>query len=112
MPYDAQEIARQFPHIPNTVIFRRSVRPAGATDPPSGNPDVPQYDLPPLAAAVAHWQWHKANFPPELDPAICWVETINEVAQQFTFEANEEDKARQIPCMGCAPSTSGLTAGG
>ena len=100
MPFDAQEIARQFPHIPNTVIFRRSVRPAGATDPPSGNPDVPQYDLPPLAAAVAHWAWHKANFPPELDKSICWVETVNEIAQQFTFEADEEDKARQIPLYG------------
>ena len=100
MPYDAQEIARANPAIPNTVIFRRSVVTAVSGPAPSGNPDVPQYDLPPQQAAINHWAWHRANLPPELDPAITWVETINEPAQEFVFSENEEDKAREIPLFG------------
>jgi hypothetical protein len=97
MPFDAQEIARQFPAIKNTVIYRRSVPPAG--DPaPGGNPDVPQYTLAPREAAVSHWGWHKRNFPRELDPAITWVETINEPAQHFVFSTLEE--AQQVPLFG------------
>lgn len=78
MPYEAQKIARDS-DAPHTVVFRRSVVPEGASPPPSGNPDVPDYNKPPYEAAVEHWEWHRKWFPPELDPAITWVETINEV---------------------------------
>ena len=76
MPFYAQELAQKSSQ-DNTVVYRRSV-PAEGTKPPSGNPDVPDYNKSPRDAAIEHWQWHKAHFPPELDPAITWVETINE----------------------------------
>jgi hypothetical protein len=55
--------------VPHTLVYRRS----------GDDYDVPDYDLPPEAAAEQHWQLHMANFPPELDPNLVWVETINEV---------------------------------
>lgn len=98
MPYDAQEIARAHPEIDNTVMYRRSVASgSGSGGPPSGNADVPQYELHPREAAANHWAWHKANLPPELDPTITWVETINEVAQEFVFDEDEEELALAVP---------------
>ncbi len=41
--------------------------------------DVPNYDLLPEQAAEIHWQMHRDSFPPELDPSLVWIETINEV---------------------------------
>lgn len=41
--------------------------------------DTPDYTLPPQEAAARHWALHKAAWPPELDPSLVWVETINEV---------------------------------
>jgi hypothetical protein len=65
---EAQEIL-QNSDVPHTLVFRRS-----------GNEyDVPKYDLSPVEAAREHWELHKAAFPPELDPNIVWIETINEV---------------------------------
>ncbi len=61
----------------HTLVFRRSVPYQGAA--PIGNPDVPDYNLDPQTAAQKHWEWHKAGFPPELDPSLVWFETINEV---------------------------------
>lgn len=56
--------------VPHTLVFRRA----------SGNIyDVPNYNLPPEQAAHEHWQRHLAVFPPELDPNLVWMETINEV---------------------------------
>jgi PKD repeat protein len=45
------------------------------------NPDVPDYSLTPYAAALQHWQRHRAAFAPELLPYkhLFWIETINEV---------------------------------
>ena len=40
---------------------------------------VPNYDIPPELAAQQHWQLHRDAFPPELDPNLVWLETINEV---------------------------------
>jgi hypothetical protein len=40
---------------------------------------VPNYDVPPAIAAQQHWQLHRDDFPPELDPNLVWLETINEV---------------------------------
>ncbi len=40
---------------------------------------VPDYNLPPAEAARLHWEFHRDRFPPELDPSVVWMETINEV---------------------------------
>ncbi len=55
--------------VPHTLVFRRS-----------GNAyDTPDYALSPQVAAAQHWALHKAAWPPELDPSLVWIETINEV---------------------------------
>lgn len=55
--------------VPHTLVYRTS-----------GNSyDTPDYALPPAEAARQHWERHKEAFPPELDPSIVWIETINEV---------------------------------
>jgi len=58
--------------VPHVLVFRKR-----AGD--EYDWDVPNYDLPPQQAAEIHWQMHRDNFPPELDPSLVWVETINEV---------------------------------
>lgn len=65
---DAQAIA-QASGVPHTLVFRRA----------GDNYDTPNYDLPPAEAANQHWALHKAALPPELDPNLVWIETINEV---------------------------------
>lgn len=55
--------------VPHTLVYR-------STGP---DMDVPNYALPPEQAALEHWQKHVARFPPELDPSLVWMETINEV---------------------------------
>lgn len=40
---------------------------------------VPLYELPPQQAAQLHWEEHRDKFPPELDPSLVWIETLNEV---------------------------------
>ena len=65
---EAQAIVRNS-DTPHVLVFRRS-----------GNAyDTPNYDLPPEEAARQHWQLHMEGFPPELDPSLIWLETINEV---------------------------------
>ncbi len=66
--YIAQELMRQS-GMPHTLVYRRV----------SGVDNVPNYNASPAAAAVFHWQQHKDAFPPELDPELVWVETVNEV---------------------------------
>ncbi len=69
----AQEIMRQS-GVPHTLVYRRV-----------GNSyDVPNYDLPPDEAARIHWQLHKEAWPPELDPSLVWIETINEVDKNLS----------------------------
>ena len=58
--------------VPHVLVFRKR-----AGD--EYDWDVPNYDLPPQQAAEIHWQMHRDSFPPELDPSLVWVETINEV---------------------------------
>jgi hypothetical protein len=66
--YEAQELAK-ISGVPHTLVYRRS-----------GNEyDVPDYTLSPQEAAVKHWEAHTSIFPPELDPSMVWLETINEV---------------------------------
>jgi hypothetical protein len=66
--FEAQQLV-QASGVPHTLVYRRS-----------GNEyDVPNYSLSPDEAARQHWQLHRDVFPPELDPSIVWIETINEV---------------------------------
>lgn len=68
--YIAQELMKQS-GVPHTLVYRRV---AGGDD-----YNVPFYDLPPEEAARIHWQKHIETFPPELDPSLVWLETVNEV---------------------------------
>ena len=66
--FEAQQLM-QASGVPHTLVYRRS----------GDEYDVPRYDLPPQQAAELHWQLHRDIFPPELDPSLVWIETINEV---------------------------------
>ncbi|MAU01743.1 MAG: hypothetical protein CL608_31780, partial [Anaerolineaceae bacterium] len=69
----AQEIMRQS-GVPHVLVYRKSI--LGGSD---YDWNVPNYSLPPEQAAELHWQMHRDAFPPELDPSLVWLETINEV---------------------------------
>ncbi|NCF69586.1 MAG: hypothetical protein GWP61_26855 [Chloroflexi bacterium] len=43
--------------------------------------DIPRYDLPPKEAAQLSWQLNRSVFPPELEPELIWIETVNEPDQ-------------------------------
>lgn len=66
--YIAQELMRKS-GVPHTLVYRRV----------SGVDNVPNYNASPAEAARYHWEQHRDIFPPELDPALVWVETVNEV---------------------------------
>lgn len=53
--------------LPHTLVYRSTAW------------DVPNYELEPEEAAALHWQRHRDAFPPELDPGLVWIETLNEV---------------------------------
>jgi hypothetical protein len=55
--------------VPHVLVFRRS----------GDEYDTPDYALSPQDAAAQHWALHKAAWPPELDPSLVWIETVNEV---------------------------------
>ncbi|MDX1687484.1 MAG: hypothetical protein R3248_05835 [Candidatus Promineifilaceae bacterium] len=65
---EAQEMVRSS-GVPHTLVYRTS----------GDSYDTPDYSLPPAEAARQHWERHKEAFPPELDPGVVWMETINEV---------------------------------
>jgi hypothetical protein len=69
----AQEIMRQS-GVPHVLVYRKSILGGSNYD-----WNVPNYSLPPEQAAELHWQMHRDAFPPELDPSLVWLETINEV---------------------------------
>jgi hypothetical protein len=71
--YKAQEMMRQS-GVPHTLVYRKV----------SGGDhvSVPNYSLPPDVAAQQHWQLHTEAFPPELDPSLVWMETMNEVDKE------------------------------
>ena len=68
----AQELMKQS-GVPHVLVYRKA---AGGS---SYDWNVPNYSLPPAQAAEIHWQMHRDAFPPELDPSLVWLETINEV---------------------------------
>jgi hypothetical protein len=76
--YIAQELRKES-GVPHTLVFRRSVGREG-----THLYDVPRYDLSPEEAARLHWDLHLAEWPPELDPDIVWLETINEVDRHLS----------------------------
>ncbi|MCB8982365.1 MAG: C39 family peptidase [Ardenticatenaceae bacterium] len=83
--FDAQELMRAGNNkVPHVLAFRRSVPSLGGP-PPSGNPDVPDYNKEPALAAEEHWNWHKKNLPPELDKELVWIETINELRKEVEW---------------------------
>lgn len=65
---EAQELMR-ISGVPHTLVYRRS----------SDQFELPNYEINPVQAAREHWALHVADFPPELDPSLVWLETINEV---------------------------------
>ena len=66
--FDAQQLA-QNSGVPHTLVYRKS----------GLGWDLPDYNLPPREAAYNHWVKHRDAFPPELDPSLVWIETVNEV---------------------------------
>lgn len=40
-----------------------------------------EFDLPPEQVAQTNWQFNKEKFPPELEPSLIWLETINEIGK-------------------------------
>ncbi|MDT8304459.1 MAG: hypothetical protein RRC07_00875 [Anaerolineae bacterium] len=69
--FEAQAIVRNS-DLPHVLVYRTS----------GDEFDVPDYSLPPAQAARRHWEQAKAVFPPELDPSLVWLETINEVDKE------------------------------
>lgn len=84
-PLEAQQLMLSNPGVRHTVIFRRSVGHQG-TLPPSGNPDVPEYTLPPAEAAARHFGWHLAHRPSEMHSDV-WLMGENEIASRFEFDS-------------------------
>ncbi len=64
--YKAQELMKTS-GVPHTLVYR------------STEYDVPDYNLDPVLAAEAYWELEKAIWPPELDPSLVWLETMNEL---------------------------------
>lgn len=64
--YKAQELMKQS-GVPHTLVYRSTLY------------DVPDYSMDPIAAAEMYWELEKAIWPPELDPALIWLETMNEL---------------------------------
>ncbi|MBN1316349.1 MAG: right-handed parallel beta-helix repeat-containing protein [Anaerolineales bacterium] len=69
--WEAQELMK-VSGVPHILVYR-------TTRKPEDQYDVPRYDLEPEVAAAIHWEKHIAVWPPELDPSLVWIETINEV---------------------------------
>jgi hypothetical protein len=51
--------------VPHTLVYRST----------GGEP---HYEIAPELAAQVHWEEHRDKFPPELDPNLVWIETLNE----------------------------------
>ena len=64
--YKAQELMK-VSGVDHTLVYRSTLY------------DVPDYNLDPVAAAEMYWELEKAIWPPELDPSLVWLETMNEL---------------------------------
>jgi hypothetical protein len=65
--YKAQELAR-VSGVAHVLIYRDATQ----------GRDIPDYNLDPITAARLNWAENRRVFPPELDPALVWMETTNE----------------------------------
>jgi len=65
--YKAQELGKAS-GVEHVLIYR---------DATNGR-DIPDYSLDPITAAQLNWAENRRVFPPELDPAVVWMETTNE----------------------------------
>lgn len=68
---EAQRL-REASGVPHVLVYRAH----------GGEFELPDYTLNPILAAREHWARHLAAFPAELDPAVVWMETINEVDKE------------------------------
>ncbi len=50
-----------------------------------GGSDVPNYDEDPAVAARKQWESHRARWPKELDPALIYGETVNELRKEVEW---------------------------
>lgn len=91
-PFDAQKLVLDYPTTGHTAVFRRSVAHNGSL-PPSGNPDVPEYNLPPQEAAERHVGWHLAHRPSEMNGRATWLITENEIASRLEFDNEAQQTA-------------------
>ena len=64
--YKAQELMK-VSGVPHILVYRSTMY------------DVPNYDMDPILAAETYWELEKAIWPPELDPGLVWLETMNEL---------------------------------
>jgi len=64
--YKAQELMK-VSGVPHTLVYRSTAY------------DVPDYNMDPILAAETYWELEKAIWPPELDPDLVWLETMNEL---------------------------------
>ena len=64
--FEAQELGKKS-GVDHVLVYRDAAK--------VGDPD---YSLDPVTAARLNWQQNRAVFPPELDPSIVWMETVNE----------------------------------
>jgi hypothetical protein len=65
--FKAQELA-QVSGVEHVLIYRDTTH----------GRDIPNYALDPITAARLSWAENRLVFPPELDPAMVWMETTNE----------------------------------
>lgn len=95
-PFEAQQIMLANPHVGHNVLFRRSVGHAG-TEPPSGNPDIPEYGRAPAEAAERHWGWHWQHRPSEMHQDT-WLMITNEPGSRLEFD--NETAQLAVPLFG------------
>ncbi|MFK7804585.1 MAG: hypothetical protein AB8G95_23315 [Anaerolineae bacterium] len=69
--FEAQELMKKS-GVPHVLVYRWA----------DTGYDVPDYTLPPAAAARKHWDIHMEKWPDKLDPNLVWLETINEVDKE------------------------------
>ena len=65
--YKTQELMK-ISGVPHILVYRNVALGIHESD----------YNLPPEQVAVDNWQQNQNKFPPELDPTLVWLETINE----------------------------------
>ncbi len=76
---DAQRIMRRS-RVAHHAVYRQSYFPHN-----QGGTDVPDYTEDPQIAAQKQWDSHRSRWPVELDPAIIYGETVNELRKEVEW---------------------------